>query len=120
MRAFLHVALSTGIQNMSTEQIDAVLSFVPEMALPKITIGSTCLDKMNNRQLTVLGHYSQQIDSLHFPVFQPAYPVFTPAFNFQGLRGIDLSDESANIVDGDLVHMKPLLDASDDNCKLLA
>ena len=105
---------------MSIEQMDAVFSFVPEMALPKITLGSTCSDSESAQRLTVLGHYSEMNDSHHFPVFQPTFPVFTPAYNFKEVTCIAIDDASATLVNKKLADVKPLVDGKEENCELLA
>ena len=45
---------------LSLEALDAVLSLVPEMAPPKVTIGSHCEDLEDEKKMTLLGHYRKR------------------------------------------------------------
>ena len=39
------------------DQIDAILSLVPEMALPRLTFGTLCEDQETGKRVRVVGHY---------------------------------------------------------------
>ena len=56
----------SGPEKASYAQIDALLSIFPEMAYRRVAIGSSCLDVRDGKQLTVLGHVSnnQKLDTL--------------------------------------------------------
>ena len=61
MHSELLQALFTGLKHSyksSYAQIDALLSLVPELAHPKVSLGGSCMDQKDGKMLTVLGSSS--------------------------------------------------------------
>ena len=82
------------------EALDAVLSLVPEMAPPKVTIGSHCEDLEDEKKMTLLGHYRNR-KSIHFRGVNTEY---------SNIKAVDMDNEQANFLVRDLGKMRSLID----------
>lgn len=110
LRVFVASALRN-IDKIPIETLDAVLNMVPEMACPKIGVGSQCQDMDDGTNLTVLGHYSDR-KTLHFGAADTGFS--------GNVKGIDNFDEQAGFVVRDLKRLSPVLDFEQtERCKLL-
>ena len=80
--------------------MDATLSLVPEMAPPKVTIGSHCQDMHDGKRMVLLGHYKNR-QTLHFRAVNTDY---------SNIMAIDHSDDKADFLICELGKMRSLVD----------
>ena len=113
IRSNLKTFFASGLQKfdlMSLEQLDAVLNLYPEMALPKVAIGTCLQDMTSNKKMTAIGHYNKDGD------MKSGLHVSACNTDFVSVKGVSLETKNGDFEMATLEKVRPLLDRSSENC----